>query len=331
MILAEKIAKLRKQNSWSQEDLAMKLNVSRQSVSKWESTASIPDLDKIIKMSELFDVSTDYLIKDTVEVENNIVSYADDFTYEETDNIRSISLEEANIYMNLVEKASIKIAAGVATCILSPTLLILLAGLAECKMITMTEDMAGGIGVAALLLLVAGAVASFIMTGLQLERYEYLEKEALSLQYGVAGIVEGKKEKFDATFKQCIAIGVSLCICSVVPMMIAAAFESADFVYIYCVDIMLALIAFAVYLFIWACMIHGSYQKLLEEGDYTREKKAAAKKFEAVSFIYWSIITAIYLGYSFVTFNWQSSWIIWPCAGVLYGALLGVITLIHRK
>ena len=48
MILAEKITKLRKQNGWSQEDLAMKLNVSRQSVSKWESAASIPDLDKIL-------------------------------------------------------------------------------------------------------------------------------------------------------------------------------------------------------------------------------------------------------------------------------------------
>ena len=49
MILAEKIMKLRKQNGWSQEELAVRLNISRQSVSKWESTASIPELDKIIK------------------------------------------------------------------------------------------------------------------------------------------------------------------------------------------------------------------------------------------------------------------------------------------
>ena len=56
MILAEKIIKLRKQNGWSQEELAMKLQVSRQSVSKWESTASIPDLDKIVRLSEIFGV-----------------------------------------------------------------------------------------------------------------------------------------------------------------------------------------------------------------------------------------------------------------------------------
>ena len=62
MILGEKIAVLRKQNGWSQEDLAEQLQISRQSVSKWESGASIPDLDRIVKLSALFGVSTDYLL-----------------------------------------------------------------------------------------------------------------------------------------------------------------------------------------------------------------------------------------------------------------------------
>ena len=59
MILAEKITALRKKNGWSQEELAMQLNVSRQSVSKWESAASIPDLDRILQLSRLFGVTTD--------------------------------------------------------------------------------------------------------------------------------------------------------------------------------------------------------------------------------------------------------------------------------
>ena len=65
MNLAEKIMTLRKKRGWSQEELAMQLNISRQSVSKWESGASIPDLDKILKLSEIFDVTTDYLLKET--------------------------------------------------------------------------------------------------------------------------------------------------------------------------------------------------------------------------------------------------------------------------
>ena len=64
MKLAEKIMTLRKQRGWSQEELAQQLSVSRQSVSKWESGASVPDLDKILKMSEIFGVSTDTLLKE---------------------------------------------------------------------------------------------------------------------------------------------------------------------------------------------------------------------------------------------------------------------------
>ena len=64
MILADKIIELRKKNGWSQEELAEKVGVSRQSVSKWEGALSVPDLDKILLMSQIFGVSTDYLLKD---------------------------------------------------------------------------------------------------------------------------------------------------------------------------------------------------------------------------------------------------------------------------
>ena len=64
MILADKIIELRKKNGLSQEELAEKLNVSRQSISKWEGAQSIPDMNKILKLSDLYSVSTDYLLKD---------------------------------------------------------------------------------------------------------------------------------------------------------------------------------------------------------------------------------------------------------------------------
>ena len=67
MILADKIIDLRKKAGWSQEELADKLGVSRQSVSKWEGAQSIPDMNKILQLSELFGVSTDYLLKDSME------------------------------------------------------------------------------------------------------------------------------------------------------------------------------------------------------------------------------------------------------------------------
>ena len=62
MIFADKLIDLRKKNRWSQEELAEKLNVSRQAVSKWEGAQSVPDMGRIIQLSELFGVSTDYLL-----------------------------------------------------------------------------------------------------------------------------------------------------------------------------------------------------------------------------------------------------------------------------
>ena len=63
MTLAEKIAALRKQQGWSQETFAEKMDVTRQAVSKWESAQSVPDIDKLVKISNLFGVTTDYLLK----------------------------------------------------------------------------------------------------------------------------------------------------------------------------------------------------------------------------------------------------------------------------
>lgn len=67
MIIADKIVKLRKSKGWSQEELAEKIEVSRQSVSKWESANSIPDINRIIELAKLFEVTTDYLLKDDIE------------------------------------------------------------------------------------------------------------------------------------------------------------------------------------------------------------------------------------------------------------------------
>lgn len=331
MILAEKIMKLRKQNGWSQEELAAKLNISRQSVSKWESTASIPDLDKIIKLSEIFGVSTDYLLKDEMEEDTNSAAVSDMAAELAGESLRVVSLDEANTYMELVCNASKKIAAGVMACILSPILLILLGGMAEFQVIAMSEDMAGGVGVSVLLLIVAGAVAVFIVNGMKLDKYKYLETEELSLQYGVAGIVERKKEEFEPVFKNGIAVGVVLCIISAVPLLLGAAFGVSDITVIYCTAILLAIVSVAVFIFVRVGMVYGSYQKLLEEGDYTREKKLDNKRNENLFTVYWCTVTAIYLGYSFVTGKWESSWVIWPCAGVLFAAVCGVAAMVRKK
>lgn len=71
MNFADKLLKLRTQCGYSQEALAEKLNVSRQAVSKWELGTTLPETDKVITISEFFNVSTDYLLKDKFQLSNN--------------------------------------------------------------------------------------------------------------------------------------------------------------------------------------------------------------------------------------------------------------------
>ena len=71
MTLGEKLSKLRKENNYTQEQLADILGVSRQAISKWESNITYPETDKLIRMSELFDCSLDYLLKDAEETVRN--------------------------------------------------------------------------------------------------------------------------------------------------------------------------------------------------------------------------------------------------------------------
>ncbi len=72
MTLGDKLSKLRKENNYTQEQLADVLGVSRQAISKWESDIAYPETDKLIRISELFDCSLDYLLKDKVETDNRV-------------------------------------------------------------------------------------------------------------------------------------------------------------------------------------------------------------------------------------------------------------------
>ena len=310
MILADKIIEERKKNGWSQEELANKLGVSRQAVSKWESAGSIPDLQRILQMSELFGVTTDYLLKDEIE-EEPLNKYV------ETKTIK-VSMEEANQYLDMKSKGSRIVANATSLCILSPVPLIVLG--------TMTEDhILIGFSLVLLLVLVAIAVYLFVNYGLHESHMQHLEKESFETEYGVSGMVRERREQYEPTFTRNIAIGVVLCILSVIPTIMAGVMEVEDYMSGISVGLLLIIVSIGVNILIRAGMIKSSYDTLLQEGEYTIEEKHLKKKTDAFSGAYWCLIVAIYLGWSFWTNNWKFTWIIWPVAGVLYAAVLGMV------
>ena len=230
MILADKIMALRKKAGWSQEELAAQLNVSRQSVSKWESAQSIPDMDKVVQMSRLFGVTTDFLLKDEMEIEEHTQSEPVD-----EPPLRRVTMEEASAYLALRREAAPKIALATFLCIISPVALLMLAAMSEVSRFGISENAAAGIG--------------------------------------------------------CVA-------------------------------------------FTYGGTIHASMERLLEEGDYTRQNKSRRSIKGTISTIYWLLVTAIFMWYTFgPSGNGQArySWFIWAIAAVLYAAVMVVVNLIQRS
>lgn len=213
MILAEKIMELRKKNGWSQEELAEQVHVSRQSVSKWESGASIPDLSKILLLSEAFGVSTDYLLRDDIEETQKAEAFVEE-TVEKAaggEIIYKISLDEAKEYIKDRRFAAKRIGAGVVLCILSPVILIYLASMAEYGKIGISEDVAGGLGIAALILLVIPAVALFITTGMKMEKYQYIDQKLLSWNMALPELLKRKNRGIQSATHLGLSL-VSVCV-----------------------------------------------------------------------------------------------------------------------
>lgn len=327
MILADKVLALRKKKGWSQEELAEKLGISRQSVSKWESGASIPDIDKIIAMSGLFGVSTDYLLKDELETEGDSPQ---EVIYEEPEG-KSVSLEEADSFVRLKRKLALPVALGAALCVLSPVPLLLLGGLSEFGSRRVSEDMAGGLGIVFLLIIIAAGVAILVMSSMKLEKYDYLEKENVALQYGVRGIIEKNREEFLRANGIAVTLGTVLCILGVVPLMVAAAFSAPDMVYVYCVALLLLLVAAAVFLFVWSESIKGSFDMLLQEGEYTLEEKYIKKRTAFFPGVYWCLTVAVFLALGFRGMEWSDAGYVWPIAALLFAVLWIIVRAVARR
>lgn len=319
MIFADKITQLRKKNGWSQEELAEKMEVTRQSVSKWESGQSVPDLEKILKLSELFGVSTDYLLKEEIGEEEAINSTEDN-------NIRKLSKEEADSFLLTNERTSKSTAIAVLLCIISPICLIVLAVAAEAPKSGLSEVMASGIGLIVLLVLVTIAVAIFILNGSKTASFKYLEKEIFELEIGVREMVTEREQQYSGKYTKSIVIGVCICILSVTPMFFGMMIdEENELLMAFMVSIMLLLIGIGVSFFVRSVIIWSGFKKLLQQDDYSRQKKKNKTLNQTASTIWWLAATAIYLIYSSITDNWGHSWVIWVAAGVLYPIMLLII------
>lgn len=317
MTMADKIVYYRKCRGWSQEDLAEQLNVSRQSVSKWESAASVPELDKIIQLAQIFGITTDALLLDSDQSEAPAISDPKP----EKPQLRRLTLAEGQSYVELMHRTAKKFAPAIAACILSVVPLILLGGLSEYRGI-ITEGMAAGVGITILLLVVAAAVSVFITGGIQLSKYEYIGSEPFEAAPELIRWAEDEKQRLTPMFTRHIVTGVVLCILAVIPLMLLGGMGAEEFHLVLTIVFLLVMVAVAVYLFVSGGLPYGCYSQLLQVGDYSPSQK----KLNRFAGPYWCVVTAVYLVVSFLTGRWDMTWLIWVCAGILFGAVSAFVS-----
>ncbi len=328
MILADKIISLRKRAGWSQEELAQQLNVTRQSVSKWEGAQSVPDMDKILQMSRIFGVTTDFLLKDELEEEQSVPAE------ESAPALRRVTMGEASQYLAIRREAAPKMALATLLCVLSPVTLMFLAALSEIQRFGISANAAAGVGLCVLLTLVAIAVVMFLGCGAKAKEFSFLEQTEFETEYGVSGMVKERRKEFQPVYNRLNAVAAVLCILSVMPLFASSCFEAPDAVYVMAVCVLLVIAGIGAALFVYGGTVNAAMEKLLEEGDYTRERKARSRVTGAVSVCYWLVVTAIFLFYTFGPMgNGQPrySWFIWAIAGVLYAALMAVLRIVGRR
>lgn len=338
MKLYEKIMTLRRRNGWSQEELAERLDVSRQSVSKWEMGQSVPELDKIVQMSNLFGVSTDCLIRDELNLEGFVdfsaeaQKSAEEPESEPTGNL----LAESDVRL-LLKQARLKnllTAFGVLLCILAPIPMIL-------------EQFV--IGAIVIPLMIAMAVCCFIFA-------DHLWKNTPYATYTPGDRLAAEAETYlkenrvaaTRRFLLFNLFGVVLFILSPFPLILLALLrgdELADWQAEIGVAILLAAVAVGVFLVLLRgkeMALWGRFRMMMEnkipqdvrEGEEPQEATERIRnntQFGLFRKIYWSIITAGYLLVSFLTSRWDYTWIVWPVAGVLFTAAEAIALLVRRE
>lgn len=156
---------------YSQEELAQQLNVTRQSVSKWEGAQSVPDIEKILQISKLFGVTTDYLLKD----EMGEPEYAES----EPTALRRVTLEQANAALAQAKVNAPYMAWGTALCVASPVMLLLLGEICQHSQFGLNEKVATGIGLCVLLVMVCVAVVMFMLCGTKNRDFDFWKRNPL--------------------------------------------------------------------------------------------------------------------------------------------------------
>ena len=189
-------------------------------------------------------------------------------------------------------------------------------------------------GVVLMFVFIAAGIACMIIPRAKMENWRFLRREPCSISPATTDYLSDEKKKFRNTYTIVNTLGIILCVCSVIPPIIISDYDtkinetwSGIFFFLF--------VGAGVACIVYSSWRYRAYQRLLNinsdstiGGTYTRvgdkEPYHDNKTMRAIMSVYWPTISCIYLAYSFLTFKWWISWIIWPIAGVVHRLLINL-------
>ncbi len=314
MTLNEKIKWLRTERNMSESDLAKELGVSARTVLRWERGITMPDIESIVKLSEIFDVSSDMLIKDSVDIRSGKDSSAK----------KHVCYDEARAFLREKFRSAYLIALATTVIMLSPGITLVIMSLP-----LSSDVLAHSIGISALFVTIAVAVSLYIASSFKTSRFDYIMKEEITVDYSVMSMIFAAEEKTMRTNAARTVIGTALCILSPLPTVLTVISPAATSLGItIALAASLLTAAIGVSLFLISGIKRSAISALK---DSKRAHSVHLKKLEdSIHGSLWTLAIAIYLFYSIKSGEWKLSWMILIFTGAISAIISAAFSFLRK-
>lgn len=233
---------------------------------------------------------------------------------------RHISMDEVKGYLRDKTKQAFMIALGVLLCIASPVGVIMGDSL--------NSRTANTFGLLFLFLTIAIAVGLFVFSGITMSRWDFFEQEPCNVDFETTSYVHELQEAYRTNYALMVTIGVIFCVICFVPLVLLDELNPGHYMLeSFGVALLLVMVAIGVFLIVMASVKKGGYStvlKLNQSGTVGAsyvpsqgKKKYTNKTVAAVMSVYWPTVTCIYLCWSFISYDWHITWIIWVIAAIV--------------
>ena len=291
MNFAENLQNLRKKKNMTQDELAEKLQVSRQAVSKWESGSGYPETEKIISICEIFDCSMDELVRG------------------------KITLDKKDNYDLIMSKSAKQVAIAVTLILLGVSIFLTIIGLSP------DVEQSSLIGICVILLGVAFAVPLFIVNGFKIE--EFKKKNPILNNIYTENELEVGKTKYT----KFTAIGISIILIGVMIMMLLLGLKIGGEESSLPVAILMYFITIGTSIIVYASNMKEKFDIPKYNKENSLEYKEVKNKVGKICGIIMLITTIIFLIWGFTLNMWEINWMVYPIGGIL----CGIISIIFEK